>query len=113
MKHIVLKGTPPSTQNIYFHKGHMVYMSKIGKDTKESYQWEIKRQYKDKPTTKDIAIIIEFYFKDKKRRDIDNFNKLILDAGTGMIWKDDSQIMEMTLRKFIDKKHPRVEIFIL
>ena len=113
MIHIKLKGTPPSTSNIYFHKGHLVYMSALGKTTKEAYQWEIKSQYKNKPTDKDISVIIEFYFKDKLRRDLDNFNKLVLDSGTGLLWKDDSQIYELVLRKFTDKKKPRVELFIL
>lgn len=88
-------------------------MTKQGKEYKEMCQWEIKSQYKGRPTPEPISVIIEFYFKDKLRRDIDNFNKIILDSCTGMLWKDDSQIQELTLRKFIDKENPRVELFIL
>lgn len=113
MVHIKINGTPPSTQHIYGHRGSVTYMTREGKDYKEMCQWEIKSQYKGKPQTEPISVIIEFYFKDKLRRDLDNFLKIILDSCTGMLWKDDSQIIELILRKFIDKKNPRVELFIL
>lgn len=113
MVHLKFKGTPPSTQHIYAHRGSITYMTKVGKDYKEMCQWEIKSQYKGKPTLDDITVIIELYFKDKRKRDVDNFNKILLDSGTKMLWADDSQIQELTIRKFIDDKNPRIEMFIL
>ena len=116
MYRITLSRTPPSTQTIYRHKGYQVYMTAEGKDCKELYYWEIKKQlksFKTLPLTRTVSVIIEFYFKDKRNHDIDNHNKLILDAGTGLIWKDDGQIVELVLRKFIDKENPRVEMTIL
>ena len=110
MIRIKLKGTPPSTQNIYFHKGHVVYMSQKGKDCKEIYKWEIKAQYRGKPLLDPFSLVLELYFKDNKKRDVDNFNKLVLDAGSGLLWKDDSQIQELIIRKFIDKKNSRTEL---
>lgn len=112
MVHIKLKGTPPSTNTLYVEVRGRRIMSAKGKQIKEGYQWEMKSQYKGKPITSAIGVVVEFYFKDNRRRDIDNFNKATLDAGTGILWKDDSQIQELTLRKFIDKKNPRVDIFI-
>jgi len=110
--HIKIKDTPPSTQHIYLHKGRITFMTKEGKDYKEFCQWNIKSQYKGKIIKNDISVVIELYFADKRRRDLDNFNKIILDSCTGLLWKDDCQIIELTIRKFIDKK-PRVELFIL
>ncbi len=110
---IKIRGTPPSTQHIYGRRGSVTYMTKEGKDYKDMCQWIIKSQYKGKPKSEPISVIIEFYFKDKLRRDLDNFNKIILDSCTGMLWKDDSQIIELVLRKFVDKQNPRVELFIL
>ncbi len=103
MIRISFKNTPPSTQHIYRHNGPRVYMTEEGKSAKEAYQWEIKSQYKDKPIKGDISVIIELRFKDKIKRDIDNFNKLLLDSGSGMLWEDDSQIIELVVRKFVDK----------
>lgn len=104
MIRIKLKDTPPSTQHIYRHNGPRTYMTKEGSDCKESYQWEIKSQYKGKPLLDPISVVIELYWKDKRKRDVDNFNKLILDAGSGILWEDDSQITELIIRKFIGKK---------
>lgn len=112
MIHLKFKNTPPSTQHIYRHAGHRVYMTKDGSNAKEAYQWEIKSQYKDKPILAPISVIIELHFKDKIKRDIDNFNKLLLDAGSGMIWKDDSQIHELVIRKFVDNK-VGVDMFVM
>lgn len=113
MMRIKLKGTPPSTQHIYFHKGRMVFMSKIGVACKQAYQWEMKAQYKGKPLLDPISVVLELYFKDERKRDVDNFNKLILDAGSGLLWKDDTQIEELIIRKFVDKKNPRVELTVI
>lgn len=113
MVHIKIKGTPPSTQHLYLHKGSITFMTKEGKEYKEMSQWEIKNQYKDKPTEEAISVIIELYFKDERKRDIDNFNKILLDAGSKLLWKDDTQIQELVIRKFIDRDNPRVEMFIL
>lgn len=113
MIRIKLTGTPPSTQHIYFHKGRIVYMSSIGKGVKEGYQWEMKSQHKGKTLLEPISVIVEFYFKDNLRRDVDNFNKLVLDSASGILWKDDSQIQELIIRKFVDKKSPRVELTIM
>jgi crossover junction endodeoxyribonuclease RusA len=111
---ITLEGTPPSTSQIYKYcmRGNFIsgYMTAQGKQKKEEYAWEMKIQYKGKLLEEEFNLEIDFYFPDKRRRDIDNFNKLIFDAGTEIIWKDDSLIKELKLRKFIDKTNPRVEI---
>ena len=112
MIHITLKQTPPSTQHIYRHNGPRTYMTQEGVNAKEAYQWEMKSQFKEKPITDPISVIIELHFKDNIRRDIDNFNKLILDAGSKILWKDDSQIQELIIRKFVDKR-VGVDLFIM
>lgn len=116
MQKIILKGEPKSTSHIYayhckfgFPQG---YMNKAGKDLKEDYQWQIKSQYHSKPIEGDIKLKVDLYFGTKRKQDIDNFNKLVYDALTGLVWKDDNQIIEVLTRKFYDKKDPRIEVFI-
>ena len=41
---------------------------------------------------------------------LDNFNKLSLDALTGIAYLDDSQIAKLTIRRGYDKRYPRIEI---
>jgi len=86
-----------------------MYMTKEGKDLKEQYKWELLSQ-KPKLLTGELEVNMKLYFKDKRKRDIDNFNKLILDAGTGILWEDDSQIQKLVIEKFIDKNNPRIEL---
>ncbi|WP_129591047.1 RusA family crossover junction endodeoxyribonuclease [Bradyrhizobium shewense] len=62
------------------------------------------------PVEGDIALDITLYFGTKRKADLDNFNKLSLDALTGIVYEDDSQIAELTLRRAHDKASPRIKI---
>lgn len=53
---------------------------------------------------------VTFYFATKRKRHLDNQNKLILDALTGIMWADDSQIAELCLRRAYETARPRIEI---
>ena len=111
---LTLKGKPRSTNNIYrstcMGKFARVYMSAEGKALKEDYQWQAKSQWKKQPLKGNIGLQIDLYFGDLRKNDIDNFNKLLFDSLTGIVWVDDTQIQEMTVRKNYDKKEPKIEI---
>lgn len=111
---ITLLGEPRSTSHIYksrvIGKFASVYMSADGKALKESYQWQAKSQWKFPVSSEDVKLKIDLYFGTKRKCDIDNFNKLVLDSLTGIVYEDDSQIQELTLRKFYDKENPRVVV---
>ena len=85
-------------------------MTPAGKALKEAYQWEAKSQWKGRPLQGDVAVSVVFYFGTKRRFDLDNANKLWADALTGIVYGDDSQIAELTLRRAYDKVRPRIEI---
>jgi crossover junction endodeoxyribonuclease RusA len=107
---ITLLGTPVSTNVVYRRHGNIMYMSKEGKELKESYRDQAHIQWHRSLITDPVTIEIYLYFKDKRRRDIDNWHKILLDSLTGVIWDDDSQIIEMTVKKFIDPVNPRIEV---
>ena len=110
---IILSGEPKSTQHIYRAtcRGGFAstYMTPEGKALKEQYQWEAKVQWKGEPLTGDVALTVRFFFATKRRRDLDNQNKLILDALTGIAYGDDSQIAELHLVRDYDPARPRME----
>jgi Holliday junction resolvase RusA-like endonuclease len=114
IRRIVLTGEPKSTQHIYRStcRGGFstVYLTAEGKALKERYQWEARSQWNGKPLDGDVALSITLYFGTKRRSDIDNFNKLSLDALTGIVYEDDSQIAELTVKRAYDKARPRIEI---
>ena len=57
-----------------------------------------------------IKISADFYFK--RDRDIDSSIKSLLDLLQNRIYRNDSQINELNIRKFSDKTNPRIEILI-
>ena len=104
---ITLTGQVKSTQTIYRYA-----MTKIGKDLKDQYTLESRSQWKNEPLEGDLDVDIKIYHGDKRKRDIDNFHKLILDALSGVVWYDDKQIVKLTTEKFYDKENPRAEVII-
>jgi Holliday junction resolvase RusA-like endonuclease len=111
---ITLSGEPKSTGHIYRYacRGTFpaMYMTTFGRKLKEQYQQEARAQWKGKPLEGDIEVSIALYFGTKRKADLDNFNKLSLDALTGIVWEDDSQISELHLKRAYDKGRPRIEV---
>ena len=111
---ITLSGEPKSTQHIY--RTHCrssfptTYMTNEGKALKAAYQLEAKAQWRGAPLQGDLEVTIALYFGTKRRADLDNFNKLSLDALTGVAYGDDSQIVDLRLIRAYDKCRPRIEI---
>ena len=88
-------------------------MDKKCKDLKEDYQWQAKEQWKGKPLKGDLEIQVDLYFGTKRKKiDWDNFHKLSMDALSGIVWEDDSQIIKATVTKNYDKENTRIEIHI-
>lgn len=90
----------------------MGYMAQVCKDLKEDYQWQIRSQYHGPVLTSPLSIEMTIYFGTKRRADIDNFNKLVFDSLTDLVYEDDSQIERLTIVKDYDKEKPRVELVI-
>lgn len=58
------------------------------------------------------AHFYDFTHKRGQKPDIDNFLKAIMDAGNGVLWKDDSQIVFLTASIQRDSDRPRTELTI-
>jgi len=55
-------------------------------------------------------VSVTIFISTKRKADWDNFHKLSMDALTGIVWEDDSQIQQAIVRKCYDKEQPRIEI---
>lgn len=114
MPKIILSGEPKSTSTIY--KYHCKfgtpsgYLSAQGKELKEQYSWEVKSQWKKEILKGNLEVDIKIFFKSQRVHDVDNFNKLILDSMSGIVYEDDGQIWKMTVSKWHDKQNPRIEV---
>lgn len=61
--------------------------------------------------TKDIEVEINLYMPDKRKRDVDNFCKSLLDTlKIYDIYKDDSQIQRLVVEKYYQKGKPETVI---
>ncbi len=115
---VTLHGDPVSTNSLYRHSTfrgmHRTYMTKEGTARKQEYQWQYKGIVKKVkwPLDANYAVEVILYFKNKRPHDIDNFNKILLDAATGFVWNDDKQIQKLTVTKAIDTEFPRAEVTI-
>jgi Holliday junction resolvase RusA-like endonuclease len=59
-----------------------------------------------------LGLVAFFFVTSRRRRDRDNFLKLIQDAGNEEIWLDDSQVVEGFERIFYAPARPRTELLI-
>jgi Holliday junction resolvase RusA-like endonuclease len=58
-------------------------------------------------------VLINFDLKDKRRVDLDNLSKAILDACNGIVWVDDKQIIDLHLTKRTGQEKPGVTVTVL
>lgn len=86
------------------------FLTKEGKEYKELIGWEATMA--GAFYTPPIEVKLIFYFKDNRKRDVDNFIKLVLDSLSGIIYKDDSDVTAIYARKAVDKNNPRISITI-
>jgi Holliday junction resolvase RusA-like endonuclease len=53
-----------------------------------------------KPIVGNIDMTVRYYFNDKRKRDIDNYLKCMLDSLKGYVYIDDSQVCKLTIEKY-------------
>ena len=106
---IIIPGNPISvnhyTANTKFGRK---YLTKKAKE----YQKVVKESSKHitEPFTGDVQVKVIYYFGDKRRRDLLNYDKVWADSFEGIVYLDDKQIIKATLEKKYDKENPRTEV---
>ena len=57
-----------------------------------------------------MRLEIVLWLPDRRRRGVDNCAKSICDALNGIAYLDDSQIIELTVRRAVDRENPRAVV---
>jgi len=97
---IIFAPFPPSTNTLYPASGGRRHLSKKAAKYKTDVQWQLKRRYSLlQLVTKEnhLFCILDLYPPDKRRRDVDNYSKLLIDSFTGLVFEDDSQIKKLLI----------------
>lgn len=105
---IVIKGKPVSVNDLYTGRR---FLTKEGKGIKQSMAWDIKRQWKEEMIKGYVGIQIDLFYSDKRRRDIDNPMKAIIDSMTSIVFEDDSQITELIVTKNVGENRSEITVY--
>ena len=91
------------------------YLPKSSIEFREKLQWILRSAYSGKPLENSLSVTLHFYkptkITAKNYGDVDNLAKAVLDAANGILWLDDSQIVE--LHGYKHKGTGKIEIEVL
>ena len=94
----------------YVHGGG--YTPAPVKAWQERVGYAARFEYKQEPYRGPVVVRLVFYMANRRRRDLDNLSKAVLDALNGIVWVDDTQVEALHLYKFTDADDPRVVVHV-
>jgi Holliday junction resolvase RusA-like endonuclease len=109
-----IAGPPRPKQRPRFYRGK-VYTPQATRDYEQvcaaaahdavllAGDWQTDRRY---------WVCLKIYFKDLRRRDLDNVEKSVCDGLNEIAWDDDCQIDYIQKRRYLDRNNPRIEVII-
>lgn len=86
---------------LYLPRPYLAYRDLVGMHLRAAYRGE--------PELGPVRVVLGFYRSTKRKADIDNLAKTVLDAGSGIVWHDDSQVLELHAQ-IVYRSPPSVEI---
>ena len=90
---------PPSVNHYWRHVGPRVLISRQGREYREFVR-PILAAIRREPLTGPLAVLMHIYPPDRRRRDLDNTQKALLDSlQAAGLYVDDSQIVDLHLIK--------------
>lgn len=101
---IVLPLPPTSNQRLVPINGRLVKAAK-----NRQYHKDLAKLKWGRLLEKDLSLSLVIY-RPQNRGDIDGRLKTLFDALSGLLYKDDKQIVEMHVFNKTDPKNPRVEL---
>lgn len=111
---VKVEGDPVATQRPRRGAHGIFYTPQKTKESQEQLGWLLRAKlpgsYERQGT---FGVQARFYRSNRKRIDVDNLLKTVLDACTlAKVWDDDSQVRELTGRLWIADDEPRTELLV-
>ena len=101
----VPKGRPRATRH------GVVYTPKRTKEWEKAV-FVAAKQSRIPKMSGDLTVIVEFYRKSRRRTDLDNLIKGVMDALNRVAWDDDSQVVKIMATKFFVDENPHTAVVI-
>ncbi len=101
---------PPSANNYWRVANNRIVVTTEARNYKQQIFYQLSRKI-DEPLRGDIAVNVTV-FRPQKRGDLDNFLKIMLDALQGIIYLNDSQVVEIHAFRDDDKYNPHVRVLV-
>jgi crossover junction endodeoxyribonuclease RusA len=94
----------------YDGKGHGHTDPKV-KAWQETVKMLVREAVQGEPwLTGDVEVALSFALPDKRRKDLDNLSKAVLDGMNGIAFADDKQVTRLVLEKHVDPDNPGVHV---
>lgn len=100
---------PPSINRYWRHVGTRVLISKAGRRYRSDVAAVLTAE-RVKPLEGELAVQIDVFPPDRRRRDLDNTLKALLDAMQGGAYVDDNQIGELHVERHHVEKPGKVVV---
>lgn len=98
---VVMTFLPPPSVNVYYRRaGHHIHISLKGQQYKKMVADTVSQHYPQKFNDMRLKVHIDYYPATKRKTDLDNRFKALLDSLTDAgVWLDDEQIDELSIKR--------------
>ena len=114
---IILDDTPPSVNNYkacrWTGKFIQWYITKKGKEFKAKMIQKINELQDHKIFKGNLHADIHLTFPTKRKHDVDNYSKVLLDSMNKLVYEDDNQISELHIKRHYKKGEPSTIIKVM
>lgn len=110
---IVIEGCPVPKQRPRVGKGGRVYTPKKTRKYEKRVGELAGSLYRFRPVDHDVEIHMAIFWPDRRRRDLDNTVKSILDGMNKVVYADDYFVQRLVVERYIDRENPRAEVTVI
>lgn len=69
-------------------------------------------RHAEQPMEGPLVLALGFWMPTRRWIDTDNLVKHVMDAGNGVLWCDDSQVVRLAGLRFLDRERPRTALLV-